>query len=662
MSEAQMRAQAIRRDPEYGSEEGAQSVADKGQKPKAAAEAGTNKAAAKPAEATASAAAKPTVSNARPDGPLTETERRARSIANLEKIAAALTSYTKRTGQFPPGGYPRDGELLYSWRVMILPDLGYEKLYKRFDLGERWDHPKNVTLLDYIPPEYQSPERFDNKTNYLGVAGTGMAIASGSLISRNAGVDLSAIGDGLDNTVAVVEVDDKYAVEWTRPDDHVPQLEAPTDRLGGLRGDGIFAILASGRVVLLARDLPASKVAALFTTNGGEPIGAASFLKAPSPEPPPPMVATLPDDPSVANQAPGEEGAPAASETNPAQPGEAAVAGPQGPPRLPGFEPYAPNPAKEPLPDEEALAKARELLKELYAEEYRQARTPEKQKEFLSKLKEEVAAVEGNPADYHELVRIIRDLAAAMGDVPQALAACDLLEQRFQVDSLAMRLEVLETVNRNIKSLKSVEFALKEARRVAREAEEIDRYEIAVPSHELAVSFARVDGGKELTRLTQETDSLLASRGLFLAAERSLLKLQEHGDDAAANQAVGEYLCLVKSRWAAGLPYLARADDIRLRGIASLELHANRSLGETLSLAQQCWDLAAKFKHPQRRGLHLRAIYHYALVKAKMAPGLETVKAQRRIDEAAALYGREEIDRILAPLGLTKVAADEPND
>jgi hypothetical protein len=336
-----------------------------------------------------------------------------------------------------------------------------------------------------------------------------------------------------------------------------------------------------------------------------------------------------------------------------------------------------PNAAKEQVPDEQSLAKARELLKELHEEEYRQARTPEKQKEFLGKLKEEVPAVEGHPADYHELVRIIRDLAASMGDVSQALAACRLLEQRFQVDSLAMRLEVLETVNKNVKSVKSVDGALQEARRLKHESEAIDRYEIAVPAQELAVAFARVqfdpdrgdsktakgEAGKELARMNQETDALLASRRLFLAAERALLKLQEHGDDAAANQAVGEYLCLVKDRWSAGLPYLARANDIRLRGIASLELHANRSLVETLSLAQQCWDLAAKFKQPQRRGLHLRASYHYALVKARMAPGLETVKAQRRIDEAASLYSQEEIDLILAPLGLNNAASDgEPID
>src|SRR5262245_48505219 len=63
--------------------------------------------------------------NEKPAEPLTETGRRARSIANLEKISKALTAYVAKHGQFPTVAIPRDGELLLSWRVIILPELGY---------------------------------------------------------------------------------------------------------------------------------------------------------------------------------------------------------------------------------------------------------------------------------------------------------------------------------------------------------------------------------------------------------------------------------------------------------------------------------------------------------------------------------------------------------
>ena len=662
MSEAQMRARGIRRAPDVDTPVAAAIPADR-KEANIAASASSNPIGPTADQAAGTAGDDVTVepaSNARPAGPLSETQRRARSIANLEKVGRALATYLSKRKQLPPAGIPRDGELLLSWRVVILPELGYPELYMRFKHDEPWDSPRNKLLLEYIPPEYQSPERFDTKTNYLGVTGRGMAIASEGLEGVSSGVHITALKDGADNTLAILEVDDKYAVEWTRPSDHAAQLDLPADRLGGLRGEGAFAVLASGRVVLLPRELPASRLAALFTFAGGEPVGAATFLEPPSAEPPPPIVATIADDPAAAGASAfgpeTAEGDPAESRT--AQ-GEADLVATAGPPRLPGSAPYAPDLAKEPVPDEGSLAGARALLKELYADEYRQARTPDKQRALLRKLQAELPAVESDAADFHELVRIIRDMAAALGEVSQALAACEALEQRFQVDALAMRLEVLQAVIKGVKSLKSVEPALSEARRVEREAADIDRYDIAVPAQELVVALARVEGSKEVVRLQQQHDALLASRALFAAAGRGLAKLEKQSEDAAANQAVGEYLCLVKNRWEAGLPYLARAEDIRLRGIASLEMAPGRSLSETLSLAEQCWELAPRLKHPQRRGLHLRAAHHYALVISKLGGGLETVKAQRRIDEAAALYGQDELDRILAPLNLAKVVEGE---
>ncbi len=614
-----------------------------------------------PVAAGAPAAASTPVSNAKPAGPLTETERRARSIANLEKISQALTAYAKKHGHLPTAGVPVDGTLTHSWRVTILPELGYPELYKRFTLGQPWDYPKNKLLLDYIPPEYQSPERFDVKTNYLGVKGQGMALSTDYLEHLSSGVPLATIKDGPDNTLVVVEVDDKYAQEWTRPTEYLAQLELPSDKLGSLRGEGAFGILASGRVVLLPRELPPSRLAALFTIAGGEPIGSATFLPPPTAEPPPPMLAALPDDPSLANQPPPESAAEPAN-------AEAAVAQsePEGTEAgLLGGGAFAPDPAKEPVPREESLAKARELLEELFGDDYRQARTRQGQQEFLNQLLDEAANVDQNPADFYELVRIVRDGAAALGDVPQALAACALLEQRFQVDPLAMRLLVLETASKHLKGTRSLGPALDEARRVYGDAVARDRYEIALPAHELIFSFARIEGDKAwLTRLQREADALASAKSLHAAAQRGLTALKDDPNDAAANEAVGVYVCLVKGRWDAGLHYLARADDIRLRGIASLEMAAGRSLEETLSLAQQHWDLAARFKQPQRRGLHLRAVYCYGLVLPKLATGLESLKAQRRIDEAAGLYGLEEIDRISGrqrPMEARSASEDKPS-
>jgi Protein of unknown function (DUF1559) len=626
-----------------------------------------------------------TFSNEKPAEPLTEVERRARSIANLEKISKALEAYVAKHQKFPPPALTNDGELLLSWRVLILPELGYPELYARFHDGEPWDSKYNKLLLDYIPPEYQSPERFDTKTNYLAVAGRGLAISGN-------GTPTKQIKDGLDSTLVVVEVDDKYAQEWTRPADHTPILEQPGDRLGGLRGEGAFAILANGRIVLLPKELQPSRLAGLFTMAGGEPLGAATFLKPPTAEPPPPTLATVADNPELANQ-PLAAAAPAGS-----------PASDENPLAMPGAPKYSPDRTKKEIPDEGALAKARDLLKDLYAKEYEQARTPQQRQQFVKKLLAEVPQVEENPADFYELLRIVRDMAVVAGDGPSALEACSLLEQRFQIDPLPTRLDVLQDLAKHAKSISSqdIQPAMTESRRIARAAFDADRYEIALPAHEVALTFARISADKagtsatgsapgspakkssrtfgdgtsskigtpdspqekalkaELARLDQEGNSLEAAKSQYTSAQRALTALSANASDAAANEAVGKYLCFVKGRWDAGLPYLAKAADIRLRGIASLELAMDRSQQDTLSLAEQHWDLAGRFKQPQKRGLHLRAIYCYELVAPGLSSGLEKAKLQRRIDEAVTLYGREDVDRVLAPIRSARTGKANP--
>ena len=585
--------------------------------------------------------------------PETETERRARSISNLERIGKALNAYAAKHGKLPPFAESYDNELFLSWRVLILPELGYQELYNRFRRGEPWDSPHNKLLVDYIPREFQSPERFDKKTNYLALAGPGMALGS------TAGLAPKEIKDGVANTLAIVEVEDRYATEWTRPVDHLPILEQPQQRLGALRGEGAFAILATGRVVLLPRDLAASKLAALFTVNGGEPLDAAqSFLTAPAAEPPPPMLATVADDPNAAATTAQTSG-----ETTPAA--GAAAAAPTAPadnkPLL--GDTFLPDPKKYAVPDEEALAKSREQLRQLYAKEYERSRTRQQRQQLLTKLLADVPTVEDNPADLHELARIARDLAVSLGDLTPALAACEVLEQRFQIDPLPLRLKVLQDLAKQIKTANASQFgddARLEALRIERLALDADRYDVAIPAHESQLTFARLHKDKkknlDMTRLQQQADELDATKSLFLAAQRALALLKDQPGEATANEAVGRYLCFVKNRWEAGLPYLARSGDIRLRGIASLETASDRSIQSVLLLADQYWDLAGRTKPPQRRGLHLRAVYCYASIAARMDSSLEKVKAQKRHAEAVMMYGQDEVDRILAPLKAVTMA------
>ena len=50
------------------------------------------------------------------------------------------------------------GKPLLSWRVAILPYLGHQDLYNKFNLDEPWDSAHNKALLKEMPSMYTCPE------------------------------------------------------------------------------------------------------------------------------------------------------------------------------------------------------------------------------------------------------------------------------------------------------------------------------------------------------------------------------------------------------------------------------------------------------------------------------------------------------------------------
>ena len=65
---------------------------------------------------------------------------------------------------FPPAyTTSKDGKPLLSWRVLILPYLEQEALYKEFHLDEPWDSPHNRTLIARMPAVYRCPMEVDGR-------------------------------------------------------------------------------------------------------------------------------------------------------------------------------------------------------------------------------------------------------------------------------------------------------------------------------------------------------------------------------------------------------------------------------------------------------------------------------------------------------------------
>jgi hypothetical protein len=73
----------------------------------------------------------------------------------LERLRLAAQLYLDEHTQLPRASSFSNG---LSWRVALLPQLGYQDLYEEFHLDEPWDSPRNRELIPRMPDVFQSRE------------------------------------------------------------------------------------------------------------------------------------------------------------------------------------------------------------------------------------------------------------------------------------------------------------------------------------------------------------------------------------------------------------------------------------------------------------------------------------------------------------------------
>jgi len=108
------------------------------------------------------------------------TEREAESLATCEGHlclhATAIQNYHASEGHFPPAFIlGPDGKPWHSWRVLILPFIEQNDLYKEYKFDEPWNGPNNSKLHSRMPKHFACPadsrSRAEKRTNYFAVVG-----------------------------------------------------------------------------------------------------------------------------------------------------------------------------------------------------------------------------------------------------------------------------------------------------------------------------------------------------------------------------------------------------------------------------------------------------------------------------------------------------------
>lgn len=178
-----------------------------------------------------------------------------------QDVAAAFAEYVRHHRSFPPKAIPYQKPAL-SWRVAILPYLGYPELFDQFDPTFPYNSPVNRRLIELMPPEFDTAN-LPGKTTIVA------PVASFSAFWKDIPVRLNRLEDGLSETIAALEVDQEHAVTWSRPKDWQPD---PNDLVGGLGNQHgfIVAMFGDGRVDKISSKVSSGDLTAMISYDRGD--------------------------------------------------------------------------------------------------------------------------------------------------------------------------------------------------------------------------------------------------------------------------------------------------------------------------------------------------------------------------------------------------------
>jgi len=197
---------------------------------------------------------------------------------HLHQIALAIYGFENRHQSYPAiGSFDKNGKPLLSWRVLILPWLNQEELYKKFHLDEPWDSEHNKALLPLIPQVYRSFGLTDKPLGYttiLGPVGKNLFFTGDQ--KKNTIADIT---DGTSNSIMLVEADSLHAVPWTKPEDLKIDKDNPARSLAEHVSGAMALGFADGSVHFPAKTIDKEILYHLFTINGGEVIPANKLIE-----------------------------------------------------------------------------------------------------------------------------------------------------------------------------------------------------------------------------------------------------------------------------------------------------------------------------------------------------------------------------------------------
>ena len=203
----------------------------------------------------------------------------------LRSLGVAMLTYEANWGRFPiqddPEYFDAEGNPHLSWRVHILPYLGYDALYDQFNLDEPWNSATNLPLVSQMPDVFRSiGDSLDSTTTrFQTLTGEDAPFGSEPAGEDQLGPSLRRFSDGSDHTLLFVESGTDKAVTWTKPDDLEFDINDPMASLGSITSDRINGVTADAATITFSSAIDPADFAALVTIDGEEIVDAGTIRR-----------------------------------------------------------------------------------------------------------------------------------------------------------------------------------------------------------------------------------------------------------------------------------------------------------------------------------------------------------------------------------------------
>lgn len=183
--------------------------------------------------------------------------------AQLLQLHNALTAYHERYRQFPTNIVDSaTGKHMHSWRVMLLPWLGFENTFEQIRFDEAWDSPHNRALCNGLDVQYVCPSLRDRSPRTAELSYRTFELRDFNCNTNNSSQVKAFNSDPCQGPDRIVFYESCESAQlWYEPDIESGEINRSSTTMGpisrrvsSLHKDCAFVLMASGNVVCARKE------------------------------------------------------------------------------------------------------------------------------------------------------------------------------------------------------------------------------------------------------------------------------------------------------------------------------------------------------------------------------------------------------------------------